>query len=333
MDTANPQPSPLVLGLDSGGSRTRVVVADLHGVVRGRAEGGGANPVALGLDAALKALRGTIAEALRGQDPAAVRYAELGLAGDELLRQTGPAEALGAVLRETGLRCPHEVVGDALVAFAAATTEADGCLLVSGTGSVAVRIRDRRIVDTAGGYGWLLGDPGSGHWLGAEAVRVAVDTLRGRARAPRLTALVCAALLGEPEPVVPCADAAERLLAALYARPELRLSVLAPQVVEAVRAGDPDAPSVLDRAAAHLDALLAELGPRAADEPVVLAGSCLAPQVLGDRLTALVADRGPALLLRAEDHAVGAAWLAAARLPGAEPHGLARMHRALTGAG
>ena len=331
MNTASPQSSPLVLGVDSGGSRTRVLVADLDGVVRGRAEGGGANPLAQGLDAAVKTLHDTIAEALRGQDPAAVRHAVLGLAGDRLTRQSGPAEAIGSMLRSVGLNCPHTVVGDALAAFAAATTEPDGCLLVSGTGSVAVRIRDRRIVDTAGGYGWLLGDLGSGYWLGAQAVRVAVDTLRGRARAPRLTALVCAALLGEPEPVNPSADGAERLLAALYERPGLRLSALAPLVVRAVAAGDPDAGPVLDRAAAQLDALLTELGPRTADEPVVLAGSCLAPQVLGDRFTALVAARGPALLLRAEDHAAGAAWLAAGRLPGADPHRLARMHRVLTG--
>jgi glucosamine kinase len=320
----------LVVGVDAGGTRTRALVADLEGKVHGRAEGDGANPVTHGLEQALRTLHDTIANALQGIDPTMVGHVMLALAGDYPTRQPGPARALAAMLEDAGLRCPHSVVGDALAAFAAATPERGGCLLISGTGSVAVRIREHRIVDNAGGYGWLLGDGGSGFWLGREAARAAVDTLRGRAQAPQLTRLVCTALLGAPEPEVPGAAGAEQLLTALYAGPPHRLSALAPYVVRASEAGDPDAAPILERAARHLDQILDQLGPRIPGEPVVLAGSCLADEVLGRRTAKLVLARGPALLLRAQDNAAGAAWLAAARMPGQGPDRLTRLHRVLT---
>jgi N-acetylglucosamine kinase-like BadF-type ATPase len=318
------------MGVDAGGTRTRVLVADLAGRVRGRADGAGANPVTGGLDKSLQVLRTAMAIALGDRDPATVGYVVLGLAGDTLARQPDPARLLSAMLRDAGLRCPYAVVGDAVVAFAAGTAEPDGRLLISGTGSVAVRIRQHRIVDTAGGYGWQLGDEGSGYWLGREAVRVAVDALRGRARAPHLTQLVCKAILGTPEPSDPGPAGAEQLLTALYAEPAHRLSSLAPFVVEASNAGDPDGSNILDRAAQHLSDTLQQLGPDEPAAPVVLAGTCLAADILGRRTADLILAQAPvARLLRAEDHAAGAAWLAAGHLLGDRTR-LAAVHRALT---
>jgi len=324
--------APLVLGVDAGGTRTRVLVADLDGTIQARAEAGAANPVAHGLAEALRTVGGAISDALRGLDPNAVGFAVLGLAGDHAARQHEEARrAVAAMLHDAGLRCPHAIVGDALVAFAGATPEPDGYLLISGTGSVAVRIQDRRITDTAGGYGWLLGDAGSGFWLGREAARAAVDTLRGRAQAPHLTRLVRIAVLGDPEPATSDAAAAEQLLAALYAAPPLRLAALAPCVTQASREGDAHAAKILDSAARHLDELLGQLGPCSPEEPVVLAGSCLAPDVLGRRTTEHIRAGGATRLLRAEEGAAGAAWLAATHLPDVDAAQLTQMHRTLTG--
>ena len=321
----------LVVGVDAGGTTTRVLVADLNGAVLARAEGAPANPVTHGLDEAVRSLRATLTTALANIDAGRVGQVVLGLAGDHLARQAEPARTVAAMLGSLGLDCPHTVLGDALVAFAAATPRPDGRLLISGTGSVAVLIRDRRIVDTAGGYGWLLGDGGSGFWLGREAVRAAVDTLRGRAGAERLTRLVCASLLGPTHPAG--AAGADQLLTAAYAGPPLALARLAPHVVRAVRAGELEAGAILDRGALHLDELLQQMGPGDPAEPVVLAGSCLAPEVLGERTAGRITARGSALVLRAQDGAAGAAWLAAARLVGTDPRLLAKLHCVLTDRG
>jgi N-acetylglucosamine kinase-like BadF-type ATPase len=321
-------PSPVVVGVDAGGTCTRVLVADLAGRPLGRGHGPGANPLAHGLTAARAALRGALAEALGEVDPQAVESVVIGLAGDRLAGESDASAALAGVLGELGLTGRHRVVGDALVSYAAATPEPDGALLISGTGAVAVRVLGRAIADTAGGHGWLLGDEGSGFWLGREAVRTAVDALRGRAAAPRLAELVVAEVLGPVDPGIPGRMLAEQLLTAVYAAPPLRLAALARCVSEADRAGDPGAAGILDRAAGHLAALLAQVRPENPEAPVVLAGSCLAPDVLGRRTVRLITARGPARVLRAADGAAGAAWLAAVPLLDGEQ--LARLHEVLT---
>ncbi|GGO91651.1 N-acetylglucosamine kinase [Wenjunlia tyrosinilytica] len=326
-------PGPLVLGVDAGGTSTRALIADLDGRVLARARGAGANPLAHGMEEALAALQDTVRRVLHNLDPQAVGFAVLGLAGDELTREGGPAEKLDAALRDAGLGCPYTVVGDALVAFAAGTPEPEGTVLIAGTGAVAVRVVKRSIAETAGGYGWLLGDEGSGFWLGREAVRLAADTLRGRGHALRLTELVAGDLLGGPSPA---ADrlVAERLIAAAYAGSPMRLSTLAPHVSAAALAGDRAAQAVLDRAAAHLTALLADV--RAAEgptRPVVLAGSCLTPGVLGDRTARAIAASGEAQVLFAREGSAGAAWLAALPLLEDSPSRLAALHSQLVTAG
>ncbi len=70
-----------------------------------------------------------------------------------------------------------------------------------------------------------------------------------------------------------------------------------------------------------------------ATEPVVLTGSCLAPEVLGTRTSELIGARGSARLLRAEQNAAGAAWLAATHVLGAQSDWLASLHQTLTGIG
>lgn len=50
-------------------------------------------------------------------------------------------------------------------------------MLIAGTGATAGSVADQRWTRTADGHGWLLGDDGSGFWLGREAVRSALRTL------------------------------------------------------------------------------------------------------------------------------------------------------------
>src|SRR5262249_58991441 len=83
-----------------------------------------------------------------------------GLAG------AGRAEDRAVVLdwaSRTNLAGSVEVVADAELLLAAGTPEGWGLALVAGTGSIAYgRTADGR-VERAGGWGWLLGDEGSGH--------------------------------------------------------------------------------------------------------------------------------------------------------------------------
>ena len=187
----------LVLGLDVGGTSTRVLAVTPRGVRRGAGRASGGNPTGLGPERAAAALAEAVEQALTGLDPADVRHVVLGLAGGGALpsgEDMPGGEAFARVWARLGIRCPVEYEPDALIAFAAGTAAPEGSLLLSGTGAVAIAVKDRAMASRADGHGWLLGDRGSGFWLGRQTVLAAMAALDGEGPATALTGLVIEAL-------------------------------------------------------------------------------------------------------------------------------------------
>ncbi|MER5425956.1 N-acetylglucosamine kinase [Streptosporangium roseum] len=162
-----------VLGLDVGGTSSRALLLDASGrrIGYGRAPGG--NPAAHGTGTAAVNIRQALEPALLGVDPADVAGAVVGMAGVGALDRA----VFDRMWASAGLRCVPAVTGDLGVAFAAGTAEPRGTVLIAGTGAIAARIEDGEPVAVSDGLGWLLGDQGSGFWLGREAARAAVRGL------------------------------------------------------------------------------------------------------------------------------------------------------------
>ena len=74
---------------------------------------------------------------------------------------------------------------DLLGIFGSGTHELDGYALIAGTGSVAARVRDGRLDRVVGGRGWLLGDAGSGFWIGHQVARTVIAALDDAGAADR----------------------------------------------------------------------------------------------------------------------------------------------------
>ena len=132
-----------------------------------------------------------------------------------------------------------------VVAFAAGSTSLDGTVLISGTGAVAARIEDGAQTQVADGLGWLLGDLGSGFWLGREAAALTARCLyacAGVATQPLVDAV--AEAVGHRDP--------DRFVIAVQNRPAQELARLAPLVAQAAAAGDETALALADSAADHL---------------------------------------------------------------------------------
>jgi N-acetylglucosamine kinase-like BadF-type ATPase len=299
----------LVLGVDAGGTASRAVVAAADGTVVGRGAAGPGNPTTAG-PAAARAIGTAVRAALGDHDPSAVLAGVVGVAGAGIMADPPIAEAFANEWAEHGLAGPITVTGDAVTAFAAGTAASSGAVLIAGTGAVAARIDDWRIGRTADGLGWLLGDDGSGLWLGLRAVRAAARAWSEPAVPPGLAARVAA-------------HAAVRSRDALVhwagRQPPAAFAALAPLVCAAAAAGDPLAVRLTDAAAARLVTTLAELGPPAG--PLVLAGGLLT----GDtpvRAAVLAAVATPATTAR--DPATGAAWLALRTIT--EPREAVRLH-------
>jgi glucosamine kinase len=307
--------SPLVVGVDAGGSNTRVLVARMTGERVAAAAAGGGNPVSCGLDGCVRSLRAGLESALFGLDRGMLRYAVLGVAGAGACLEELSA-ALRGCWRELGLGCPFQVVSDLEAAFAAGTTAEDGIVLVAGTGAAAAEVRDTRVVRHVDGHGWLLGDDGSGFWLGREALRACLAHLDGRGRPTALTVPLLRAL--GVRPPAEGQAAARRAKEVAYRRPPVALAELAPLALAAAGAGDEVAGAIVDRAAALLlstaEVLLA--GPEAPGGVVLAGGMLLAPGPLSAAVHAGLRARIGRAPELATDGAAGAAVLALRALTG-----------------
>lgn len=189
---------PCVVGLDVGGSHSRAVLATVEGRTLGTGRAGGGNPTVAGAGAAIANIVAALKAALGEVDGKLVEACVVGLAGvSTLMADPQGARVLERAWADAGLTCAVQVVSDVTVSFAAGTPCPDGALLVSGTGAVAARMHERLPARFRDGYGWLLGDEGSGFWIGRRAARAAIAAADGRQPMAELATAVLARLLDQ----------------------------------------------------------------------------------------------------------------------------------------
>ncbi|MEJ2290627.1 MAG: BadF/BadG/BcrA/BcrD ATPase family protein [Deinococcales bacterium] len=245
----------LYVGVDGGGSKTRVVAIDGGGRVRLDAETDGCDLPARGeasVRQVLRDVRGLVAGALGGADDAALAlglpaYGETGIWD----------EALDRLAAEIFAPWRYRVHNDVRLALEGALPDSAGVLVLSGTGSMAWGKDDLGREARCGGWGTLLGDEGSGFDLGVGALRAACRVEDGRGPVTALATEVPAAL------GVADMHGALALLSALPQPPRARVAALARTVVRVAEAGDAVAAALVDGAARelvdHVDALVARL--------------------------------------------------------------------------
>lgn len=220
----------LALGIDGGGTGCRALLGDAEGRILGRGEGGAANIVS-DPDGALASILAATDAALAGiAEPGRV-VAVLGLAGANL-----PEAAARTAARLPFARA--RVVQDIDIAVAGALQGEDGIVAITGTGSVFARQRGGAL-RTIGGWGLVLGDEGSGAWIGRALCTRALHALDGFVpMTPLLRGLLDEAGGG-----------AGLVEFALAAKP-VDFGALAPRALAAAEAGDGAAEAVLAAAAA-----------------------------------------------------------------------------------
>lgn len=183
----------MLIGIDAGGTSTRAAVLDRSGRALGYGVGGGGNPVALGPALASRGIGDAVEMALRAARTAASDTDQDG--GAAILAMAGASSfsapgAMAARVRELSGAAQVEVVSDLFAMFASGTPHQRGYVLVSGTGAAALRIEDDTVAAAADGLGWLLGDAGSGFWIGHRAVRAALGGLSGHGPATAMTSML-----------------------------------------------------------------------------------------------------------------------------------------------
>lgn len=175
----------MFIGIDAGGTKTLAMLAGVDGQVLARGVAGPANYQSVGREAALAALTLAAQRAVEavGARLEQVQAACLGAAGADRPEDRGLFEAWGA---QTFPGARFRVTNDALIVLYAGTPEGWGLALISGTGSIAYGRRPDGRLARAGGWGYLLGDEGSGYAIGVAALRAAARAADGRGPATSL---------------------------------------------------------------------------------------------------------------------------------------------------
>lgn len=232
----------LILGIDAGGSKTL-----LRGERDGEStpieiRGPGANPMRCGMDEAIDVLVTLVREAIAAAPAVECVSICAGVSGAGRSEEQGAVETgLRDAFADSDMRVRAEVVHDALIALDAAYDTGSGLVLIAGTGSVVLARSREGAVLRAGGWGHLLGDPGSGYAISRAGLRAVAEAFDGGENTT---------LRARVQTEYDIADR-DQLIRHIY-QDDFLVQSVAPLVVNAARDDDPVAEQILVNEASAL---------------------------------------------------------------------------------
>lgn len=262
----------IVAGVDGGGSRTRVVIADENGRELATAEGGPSAVRPGEADRTADVIASTVREALAacGMSEVTPKVLVAGVAG---AGRDSERDALWQALLSREVAEDVAVHADAMIALEDAFGDGPGLMVISGTGSVGFGRGPAGAFARVGGWGPACGDEGSGAWIGRRALSIVTAAYDGREPDTQLTgAVLTAAEVNEVTELVAWATGA----------PPATLATLAPVVLSVAQGGDLRANSLVTLAV----------------EELVLHARTLARQLFGDERAAVPLALGGGLLAK-----------------------------------
>ncbi len=272
----------VVLGIDIGGTKTRAVAIAADGTdVLADLQVGTASIQSVGVQGAGRALDDLVSA--MGEVAGLVRVVAAGSAGIDTPELED--ELRGLLAQRFPTAEAVVVVHDTRLLLAAGELE-HGCVLIFGTGSAAWALSPDGLTARSGGWGWLLGDEGSGYGLVREAIRQALSE-EDEARPRSVLTQHLLEAVGVAEPV--------ELIGQVYSRPGSgEWAAYTPAVMAAVRAGCPVARRVLEGVVEAASAeVLRACRRTGVTGPVVLAGGFVTNVVeASDGVRARLAEAG-----------------------------------------
>ena len=299
-----------LVGLDIGGSHTRGVLFRGDSPVR-EARSGSANVQNVSRERAAQSLREIFARlepppgttVLAGAGGVDTPHDAAALT--QLIRSVAEAAAGAGPASETPVIAVHDT---RLILAAGGHTE--GIAAIAGTGSVAWGVNASGHGTRAGGWGYLLGDEGSGYWLGREAVRHVLRDAQHRGASdvtPAEDDRFARAVLGHAG-----VDTPTELIAAFHDRPDrTHWAGLARTVIE-LAPHDDAARELVSAAAAHLAELIITVARNLGEPLPVVMGGGLATTSVGVELRERLGDHGLRVTLLDREPVLGAPLLARA---------------------
>ncbi|MEA2761132.1 MAG: glucosamine kinase [Gemmatimonadaceae bacterium] len=290
--------SEIVIGVDGGGSKTRVLVGTAEGEVLATVDGPKSAVTPGQAARSADVIADLVTQAVNEIAQAGTVFPRVLYCGVAGTGREEERRALHAALDAKELAEEVIIDSDGLIAMYDAFDDRAGILLVVGTGSIAYGRSPAGEIVRCGGWGPTFGDEGSGGWIGKRALSIVAASSDGREPATALLFPILAA--------TQCEDT-EDLIAWAAAADARAFAALTPVVFSTAAAGDPRANALITLAAEelvlHIRALARQLftDERAAVAVALSGGLMDRGSPLRKRLEQRLKSAVPGASLRAEE--------------------------------
>lgn len=299
-----------IIGIDGGGTKTVGILTTETGQLLAQTQSGPANYHVVGETQTQAVLEGVVSElsekaGISRTSP--IRFC-LGMAG---LGRAEDQQVIGQICDELGIQENRILTHDAHIALIGGTEQQEGVIIISGTGAIVYGINTDGKEARASGWGYLLGDEGSGYDIAIRGLRAVARAADGRDEPTELTSRI----LNKLELNVP-----SELIRWVHAASRDTVAHLAEIVFDTALTTDNVAERIVDEAADELvRATSSVIGQLEFKEPfdVVLSGGNLIHQpMFADKLRHRFTEIQPeaSVILPKHEPAYGAVLLAQTKL-------------------
>lgn len=281
-----------VIGIDGGGTKTLLKIADLKGNMLVQLEGGASNINSIGKVQTEKVLKELILNALSNINETLknCRAICLGMAGVD---RPDDRTEMEKIISSIGYCGKKIITNDAVTALYGGLGGKEGVIIISGTGSICYGRNLNGMVCRAGGWGHIMGDEGSAYDIAVKALKAVAKGYDGRGDATLISDIMLKqANLNSPE------DLIEYVYRSGAGKKEI--ASFARAVDQAYKMGDLMAENILNDAAYELflccKTVIEKLGFQNKNVSIVYSGSVLEKNKhIFDEFSALIRKSYPQL--------------------------------------
>jgi N-acetylglucosamine kinase len=299
-----------IIGIDGGGTGTVGILTTETGRCLAQVQSGPSNYHVVGeakTQAVLKSVVEELCEKAGIPSASSIRFC-LGMAG---LGRAEDKKVIGRICDELRISENRILTHDAHIALVGGIEKQHGIIVISGTGAIVYGINADGREARASGWGYLLGDEGSGYDIAIRGLRAIARAADGRGSPTGLTNRILNALeLNEPGDLIRWVHAANRDA----------IAQLAKVVFDAARTTDVTAKQIVDEAAAELvcaaESVVNQLELVGSFDIVLSGGNLIHQPMFVDKLRRQFARIAPeaSVLLPKHEPAYGAVLVAQAKL-------------------
>lgn len=183
-----------IIGIDGGGTKTHAIITNSSGEILKMHFGGPSNFQIIGVEAAAETIFSLI-EMCCGSVGCEINDIETVVCGLTGAGRVGDQQRMADGLKKYALSKKSKlkkiiIESDARIALEGAFKGGKGIILIAGTGSIAFGKDNKGNVHRVGGWGRILGDEGSGYYIGRLGLTAVTRQLDGRGEKTKLTSMI-----------------------------------------------------------------------------------------------------------------------------------------------